>query len=85
MCQSVPPFPFSEPEYTFCSGLLPVDTHSPPGEPVSRMKLYCPSPSHERSQLIPSQGQNDGRKPRNRSNAPKCLSRAAPTRFSSLR
>ncbi len=40
MCQSVPPLPFSEPVNTFVSGVLPVDTHKPPGEPVSRMKLY---------------------------------------------
>lgn len=43
MCQSVPPFPFSEPEYTFCNALFPVDTHRPPGDPVSKMKLYFES------------------------------------------
>ena len=40
MCQSVPPFPFSEPEYTCAGASLPVETHNPPGEPTPRMKLY---------------------------------------------
>lgn len=40
MCQSAPPLPFSEPVNTFVSAALPVDTHKPPGEPVSRIKLY---------------------------------------------
>jgi hypothetical protein len=41
-CQSVPPFPLSEPLYTLVSAAPPVETHSPPGEPVSRIKLYYP-------------------------------------------
>lgn len=40
MCQSVPSFPFNELSYTFSSASLPVETRNPPGEPVSRTKLY---------------------------------------------